>query len=213
MPSATVSSLIDNVISYALRNRIVSTRLVASVLVILILITDHIWGELGFLAVFFQTAGLALVATGTLGRLWASMYVSGYKARRLITEGPYSVVRNPLYLFSFLGATGVGFAAESLLITAVIVAAFLLYYPLVVNEEEERLSGLYGEEFAEYVRRTPRFIPNLSLFHEPETYPVNARHYRRAFIDASFFVWSYGLLQLIEKLHKMDILPTLFRIP
>jgi protein-S-isoprenylcysteine O-methyltransferase Ste14 len=36
-------------------------------------------------------------------RLWCSLYISGYKNSQLITSGPYSLCRNPLYFFSFVG--------------------------------------------------------------------------------------------------------------
>ncbi len=63
------------------------------------------------------------------------------------------------------------------------------------------------------LRRTPRFLPKFSLFHEDETYVVNTRTYRRAFFDAVWFIWIYALLQLIGALHASGVLPTLFRIP
>jgi len=141
------------------------------------------------------------------------MYISGYKDRDLVTEGAYSIVRNPLYVFSFIGAAGVGCATGSLLLIGLLILGFFIYYPLTMTDEEQRLAAKYGQEYADYARRTPRFFPDFSRFHESETYTVHSRTYRYAFLDAVWFIWIYALIQLIEKLHEVGILPTLFKIP
>jgi protein-S-isoprenylcysteine O-methyltransferase Ste14 len=179
----------------------------------LLLITDHSWSKTGFLDIFLTTFGLILVGIGALGRVWASMYISGYKDKDLVTQGAYSIVRNPLYVFSFIGAVGVGCATGSLLWISLLVLGFFIYYPLTMVDEEQRLAARYGERFTDYLRHTPRFIPNFSLFHENDTYSVDTRTYRYAFMDAVWFIWAYALIQMIEKLHECGILPTLFRIP
>ena len=53
-------------------------------------------------------AGCTLVGIATVGRLWCALYIAGYKTDKLITSGPYSMCRNPLYFFSLLGGIGVG---------------------------------------------------------------------------------------------------------
>ena len=41
--------------------------------------------------------GFILVVFGSFGRIWASLYIEGNKTKNLITAGPFSMVRNPLY--------------------------------------------------------------------------------------------------------------------
>jgi len=209
MPSSTLAKFIDRISS----SRTAATRKFAFLLAGLLLITDHSWSKTGFLNIFLGTTGLILVGIGSMGRAWASMYISGYKDRELVTEGAYSIVRNPLYVFSFIGAVGVGCATGSLLLIGLMILGFFIYYPLTMADEEQRLAAKYEQEYADYARHTPRFVPNFSLFHESETYTVNTKTYRYAFLDAVWFIWIYGLIQLIEKLHECGILPTLFRIP
>ena len=46
--------------------------------------------------------GFILVVFGCFGRIWASLYIEGNKTKNLITAGPFSMVRNPLYFFSLI---------------------------------------------------------------------------------------------------------------
>ena len=41
------------------------------------------------------------------------LHVSGLQLRELVTKGPYPVVRNPLDLFTLLGAAGIGALGEA----------------------------------------------------------------------------------------------------
>ncbi len=84
--------------------------------------------------------GCVLVGAATVGRLWCALYIAGYKTDKLITSGPYSMCRNPLYFFSLLGGVGVGLCTEYLTLAAVIVAAFAVIYPITIKREEERLA-------------------------------------------------------------------------
>ena len=206
-------STMSKTIDLAVGSRIATTRILAALIFFILLFTDHYWSDGGVADSAFESLGLVLVAVSALGRLWSSMYIAGYKQGRLITEGPYSVVRNPLYVFSFIGAVGLGFSSERLVILVVLVIAFLLYYPRVVAGEEEYMREKHGQAYDDYHERTPRFIPRFSLFREPDTYVVNSKAYRKTFFDTIFFILVFVLIEAIEKLHEAGILPTLFKTP
>ncbi|MFP5213343.1 MAG: methyltransferase family protein [Acidobacteriota bacterium] len=193
--------------------RIMATRVLVGLLLVLMFISRPLFKEYGLADQILSFAGLICLGAASFGRIWTSIYIAGYKNDSLITYGPYSLVRNPLYCFSFIGTVGVGLTIGSLLITVILIGAFCLYYPFVVDEEEKRLAQLYGDTFRQYAATTPKFIPNLSLFNEPEFVPVNTRAFRRSFGDATFFIWVYGLLELVERAHATGLLPVLFRIP
>ena len=59
---------------------------------------------------------------------------------------------------------------------------------------------------------TPAFWPKLGLLSEPSTYVVNPRVFRRNMFDALWFVWLTGILEIIEELHEIGLLPTLFKL-
>jgi protein-S-isoprenylcysteine O-methyltransferase Ste14 len=149
-----------------------------------------------------------LVVVAVAGRLWCSLYIAGQKTQTLVTAGPYSISRNPLYLFSFMGAIGVGLASETLTIPALVAVAFAVYYPYVILKEERVLQGLYGEQFQQYRARVPRFFPSLAGLSEPATYVSKPIEFRRHLFDVVWFGWLLGIIELVEALHHGDYLPT-----
>jgi protein-S-isoprenylcysteine O-methyltransferase Ste14 len=194
------------------RTRITHTRLLALLILVLMVVSrNRIEGSLweGLL----NFAGLACVIISAFGRVWSSVYISGYKTSSMVELGPYSITRNPLYLFSLIGTVGIGLASGSLLILIMLMLCFGLYYPPVIRREEEDLKAMHGPEFLSYMERVPRFFPKLSLYSEPETYAIKPKQLRRALLDASYFIWVFGAVQLIGKLREAGIFPAFFRIP
>ena len=179
----------------------------------LLLFSTHSWERDSPIDLLFEVAGLFLIVVCTFGRLWSSVYASGYKDEMIITSGPYSTVRNPLYLFSFIGVVGMGLVSENLLVLVLAPLFFLLHYRFVVRSEERYLLTKFGEVYADYLKRVPRFIPRLRLLKEPEFYQVNIQVYRRSLLDATMFIWLYIVFHFIERLQQMGILPIFFRVP
>ena len=134
-------------------SRIYITRIFAVSLVVLILVSSSGWEDkASFVSTALFFVGTVLAGIASLGRLWCSLYIPGYKTDRLITEGPYSMCRNPLYFFSFLGALGLGFVSKTILIPLIIIVAFAIYYPLVIKSEEEELGRIHKKEYGVYSR-------------------------------------------------------------
>ncbi|MHC1725831.1 MAG: isoprenylcysteine carboxylmethyltransferase family protein [Syntrophobacteraceae bacterium] len=194
------------------KTRIIHTRLLAAGILALVLTSGNMIED-NLIDGFLKFAGVACVVISAFGRIWTSVYISGYKTGSLIVCGPYSATRNPLYLFSLIGAAGVGLASGSLLILLLFVFLFALYYPSVIRQEEKNLEERHGTEFQAYMERVPRFWPKISLYSQPETYVVNTKQLQRALIDASYFIWIYGGLELLQRLREAGILPAFFRIP
>ena len=141
-------------------NRILLSRVFAVGFALALLATESAHEGTLTAAILFLI-GLVLVALATVGRLWCSLYLSGYKNSELITAGPYSICRNPLYFFSFLGFSGIGFATETVTFGVLLVLAFALFYPIVIEREEQFLRARFGQAFEDYCARTPRFFPRL----------------------------------------------------
>jgi len=157
-------------------------------------------------------AGILLVGVATIGRAWCSLYIAGYKTNTLVTQGPYSFSRNPLYLFSLIGVVGVGLCSETLLIPAILVICFALYYPAVIRREEGRLLKIHAEAYRDYMAATPRFFPEFSKLREPREYVVNPKVFRRHIFESMLFMWIVGMLELVETLHELGWIPTVLQI-
>lgn len=192
----------------ASRLRIPLSRAFVALLGIAILFNGSYWSRAGLMfGDLLTSAGLVLIGVATVGRLWCNLYIVGYKNNTLLTTGPYSVSRNPLYFFSSLGAIGVGMMSESVIITATIALLFAATYPSVIRAEEHRLAGLHGESWRQYVAQVPRFWPKFSQLAEPEQYTMHPRQFRRHLFDALWFAWAAAILLLIETLHDSGWLP------
>jgi protein-S-isoprenylcysteine O-methyltransferase Ste14 len=184
-----------------------------ALLVALIVLSKSRWDSLSpLVGSLMFCLGVFLAGVGSLGRMWCSLYIGGRKTKSLVTMGPYSICRNPLYFFSLTGLMGVGFASETLLIPAVLAVAFAAYYPFVIKAEEAHLLAAHGEQFEQYRRVVPTFFPRLSLLKEPQEYVVNPILFRRHLFSALWFVWLIGLLELVETLHAEGVLPVLLRV-
>lgn len=162
------------------------------------------------LALIGEAIGFVLLAAAAFGRLWCLIYIAGSKNRVLQTEGPYSVVRNPLYFFSFLGAVGFGFAVHNPFVAVAAIGVFILFHAPTVIAEEGHLAKLFGKDFEDYRARVPRWVPNWSLFREPqERLPVDARKVRKGMLDAMWFLWAYLLWLLLDGLRMAGVVPAL----
>jgi protein-S-isoprenylcysteine O-methyltransferase Ste14 len=189
------------------------TRVFAGLLIILMVISGNKWETLSpMVSAIFFLAGCFLAGTASLGRLWCSLYIAGYKTTHLVVEGPYSISRNPLYFFSMLGGLGVGLATETLTIPILILATFTWYYPYVMRHEEDKLRERLGQPYETYYRTVPRFWPKWSLLTEPEDYIVAPKIFRKHIFSALWFIWMIGILEMIEELRELNILPTYFSI-
>lgn len=161
---------------------------------------------------FLFFLGCLCVGLAMAGQLWCAQYIAGYKNGVLVREGPYSICRNPLYFFSFIGAVGVGLCTESLMLTLLLIAAFAVMYPLTIRNEEATLSRIFGSEYEQYVAEVPRFFPNLKLYHEPKEYMVKPKVFRHAAGDVLWFVGVVGILECLEGLQTAGLIPLLLQI-
>ena len=179
---------------------------------ILLMVSRSGWEDISILSNLFFLIGCILVGIGSLGRLWCSLYIAGYKNSRLITTGPYSISRNPLYFFSFIGAIGIGFTTETLLFVILAILFFGLCYPAVIHSEEQRLLDLHVEKYEAYCKETPAFFPRWSLLKEPDTYTVNPKIFKKNAFGALWFVWMVGIIEIIEGLHEAGILSAVIKL-
>ena len=80
--------------------------------------------------------GFVLVVFGSFGRIWASLYIEGNKTKNLVTSGPFSMVRNPLYFFSLIMLLGFSLALKAIYLPLALLLIFVIFHiPTIANEE------------------------------------------------------------------------------
>lgn len=80
-------------------------------------------------------------------------------AKKLRATGAYGLTRNPMYFGVNAAFWGTGLVLDDL---SVLFAAFiwsLFNYLSVILWEEKQMAGKFGDEYLEYKKRVPRFIP------------------------------------------------------
>ena len=110
------------------------------------------------LAVRGIVIGLAYIKRGGLNR---KVY-----AANLVTEGMFSVCRNPLYVGNMLIYTGQFLMFGNHWCLLVGVASFWFIYECIIAAEENYLREKFGAAYVEYCRDVPRWLPRLSKLGE-----------------------------------------------
>ncbi|MER8813355.1 isoprenylcysteine carboxylmethyltransferase family protein [Mesorhizobium sp. M0220] len=160
-----------------------------------------------------EMVGVVLIFLGIVGRLWSTLYIGGRKSSEVVTGGPYSITRNPLYLFSTLAAAGVGAQIGSIAATIGFGALCAGAFYIVILREEKFLKEVLGAPYQAYLAKVPRFFPKLSLYQEGETGSFKPRLLRTTLLDGLVFLLALPAFELIDGAQQSGILPVLFRFP
>ncbi|MER9797296.1 isoprenylcysteine carboxylmethyltransferase family protein [Mesorhizobium sp. M0142] len=160
-----------------------------------------------------EMVGVVLIFLGIVGRLWSTLYIGGRKSSEVVTGGPYSITRNPLYLFSTLAAAGVGAQIGSIAATIGFGALCAGAFYIVILREEKFLKEVLGAPYQAYLAKVPRFFPKQSLYQEGDTGSFKPRLLRTTLLDGLVFLLALPAFELIDGAQQSGILPVLFRFP
>ncbi|RUM98522.1 isoprenylcysteine carboxylmethyltransferase family protein [Pseudaminobacter arsenicus] len=156
---------------------------------------------------YVESFGGAAILVAILGRTWCTLYIGGRKSAEIVRGGPYSVTRNPLYVFSTIGAAGIGAMTGSVTVAVAFAVITYLAFHSVTLVEEAYLKQAFGEPYLDYMEQVPRFFPRFSLFHESETLTVKPQLIYRTFTDGLIFLAAYPFFELVEYLQDTGVLP------
>ncbi|MBS4046446.1 MAG: isoprenylcysteine carboxylmethyltransferase family protein [Alphaproteobacteria bacterium] len=178
-----------------------------------LLFSDSLWPSGSLLHESSELLGYALIFLCIAGRSWCSLYIGGRKKTQLVEDGPYSVSRNPLYLFSLFGGIGVGLQTGSF--TAALVCGLFVFaiFNIVIQREEVFLNAHFPASFTAYAARVPRWGPRLSRWQSREELLVRPRFVLLTFRDALGFLVAIPLLEAVEWAQSVGWLPVLLRLP
>jgi protein-S-isoprenylcysteine O-methyltransferase Ste14 len=118
-----------------------------------------------------QVAGMIFGAVGATVALWCiftfAMIGRGTPApfdppRRLVIQGPYRCVRNPMYIGAGLALASAALFYESWSLLGYTGLFFLVTHLFVVWYEEPALRRTFGPEYEAYCRKVRRWWPHVS---------------------------------------------------
>jgi protein-S-isoprenylcysteine O-methyltransferase Ste14 len=172
-----------------------------------LLFTRSAWSEIPYELI--ENVGLFMIIAAVLGRFWSILYIGGRKNNLIMQDGPYSICRHPLYLFSTLGVVGLGLMLGSIVLTAVLGLLTLLILSITAKKEEAYLRGQFGAGYDDYAARVPMILPRLSGFRTEPELTVSVTHLRQNLMDALVFLSFIPLSEILEHVKEAHLLPTI----
>jgi len=122
--------------------------------------------------------GAGIITTGNLLFVWShkslgkewSPVLEIRKGHTLITEGPYRFIRHPMYAAIILIGIGVSVLSANWIVSLSYMLPVICMYLVRVSDEEKMMTEYFGNDYREYVKRTGKLVPKLSiLMHKKRT--------------------------------------------
>lgn len=107
----------------------------------------------------------------TLG-LYYSPVLQIKKEHTLVTTGPYSRIRHPMYTIFMLFILSTMLITANLLVAIFAIIVIITFFP-ISKKEEQMLLDQFGKKYKDYMKRAGRFLPRIR---QPES---NRAHPRR----------------------------------
>jgi len=116
----------------------------------------------GTLDGLMEVSGIVLILLGQLFRTSARGYKSENSSQglTLVQGGPYSLVRNPMYLGILLIGLGVVLVLFKWWVIVVFLAIFISRYISLIFKEEKKLLKIFSGEYQNYMQHVPRLMPS-----------------------------------------------------
>ncbi len=109
--------------------------------------------------------GTLLLVLAALVRSWATSYLqsavvhdAALHSEKLVADGPYRHLRNPLYLGNLLQAVGIGFLASATGFP-ILVVGLTVFMLRLIRREEAGLLASQGESYRRYFAAVPQLLP------------------------------------------------------
>lgn len=194
------------------KSRMRDTKLVAIIVLATYFITGSLFPEETPLHEINEFIGYFLVIICAFGRIYTTAFIGGFKNDELVTDGPFSLVRNPLYVFSLIGILGIGFQSNHLSVIIMAPLLVLIMYHFLIRREEGFLEEKFGQTYRDYKARVPRLMPRLRGMTMPEEIRVRPKFLWRSLLDAFAWFLAFPTFELLDYLKEIGWLPTLFTL-
>ncbi|MEX0993983.1 MAG: isoprenylcysteine carboxylmethyltransferase family protein, partial [Balneolaceae bacterium] len=115
-------------------------------------------GQTGMMISMFLGYALLFIGFGIFIQGWRQLY-RAKQEDRLATDGLYSLVRHPQYTGLFIGLFGEGVVHWPTLFSVGLFPVIVITYFLLARREEQKVLEEFGQEYREYQRKVPAFLP------------------------------------------------------
>jgi len=151
---------------------------------------------------FVEVLGISLMFLGQILRISARGYKSenSREGYALVDKGPYSIVRNPMYLGILLIGGGITLLLFQWWVFFIFLLFFIFRYIQLIFKEERKLSAVFPREYKDYCLRVPRIFPHWRVLFRnevPEYLPLKLPWIRKEIwsilvvLSVSFFIESW----------------------
>ncbi len=111
--------------------------------------------------------GIFFIFSGILLRAWSVRSLGIYftptvqiqKEHKLITTGPYKLIRHPSYSGAFLAITSGALVLDTLIGYAIAITAMTICYIIRIQLEEKEMLSHFGNQYLQYSKKTKKLIP------------------------------------------------------
>jgi protein-S-isoprenylcysteine O-methyltransferase Ste14 len=193
------------------KSRVMILRIAFAPVIFIVLFVWRSWDDHSIRDFVVEWSGYILLLAGISLRMWSTLYIGQRKSKKLITDGPFSMCRNPLYFGSLLMAVGIALCFENLILLIFVLVVLVPIHLLVILSEEEQLLINFGPAYEEYKKQVPRLWFAFSRYQSPDKIEVSTRALKRATMEVVFLLLIPPLGDLIEILHANGVLPVLWK--
>jgi protein-S-isoprenylcysteine O-methyltransferase Ste14 len=126
---------------------------------------------------------LAVGMIGALAQVWC--FASLEKNKQLCANGPYAIVRNPMYLARFILILGALMLLGEPWLLLLFTVVYWFYMFNRVRREEVRLQKLFGDSYADYCALIRRFLPGIRCYKDNQLL-----YFRWDFLRRNHGLWN-----------------------
>lgn len=153
---------------------------------------------------WIEVFGISLLLYGQLLRVSARGYKSENSGggNKLIMDGPYSMVRNPMYLGILSIALGVVLVILKPWVILIFLGFFISRYIPLIKKEEVILTKAFGQEYLEYKKKVPALFPKPSFFIKTDIIkylPLKFSWFKRELPSISLVLFAVFAIELWEE--------------
>jgi protein-S-isoprenylcysteine O-methyltransferase Ste14 len=144
------------------------------------------------------------ILCGTLLRIVCVTFVGPVSKQRkalsfgnMITDGPYAITRNPMYLADSAIALGIAMMSRMPWLVLITLIIGLGITALIIEWEEYFLRRYYGQVYSDYCKVVPRWFSLIRLFHPDSFLKTRGRVKLLAAVRAESKTLLIGLIAIL----------------